>query len=233
MAMEIIQIIEDEPDHARLLDHALRQARYRTNVAHDGQMGLSDVMRLKPALILLDVMLPGMDGHEVCRQVRADPQTRAIPIVMITALASEDHRVAGLELGADDYITKPFSPREVVSRVRAVLRRGRLPANSKEVYLDGELTLEDSCFAVSVRGKRLQLSGPEWWLLRRLAEQAGKVVTREELILLLWGEDELIHQHELDRTIQTLKQKLEEEAGLAGPIVTVPGIGYLLVHLTE
>ncbi|MGH7251581.1 MAG: response regulator transcription factor, partial [Nitrospiraceae bacterium] len=227
MAMEIIQIIEDDPAHASLLDHVLRQARYRTNVAHDGQIGLSDVKRLNPALVLLDVMLPGMDGHEVCRQVRADPHTQNIPIVMITALASEDHRVAGLELGADDYITKPFSPREVVSRVRAVLRRGRLPANSKEVYLDGELTLEGSCFIVSVRGKRVQLSGPEWWLLRRLAEQAGKVVTREELILLLWGEDELIHQHELDRSVQTLKRKLEEGAGLGGTIVTVPGIGYL------
>jgi len=165
MAMEVIQIIEDEPDHARLLDHSLRQARYRTNVAYDGQIGLSDVKRLNPALVLLDVMLPGMDGHEVCRQLRKDPQTQNIPIVMITALASEDHRVSGLELGADDFITKPFSPHEVVSRVRAVLRRGRLPANSKEVYLDGELTLEDSRFGVSFRGKRVQLSGPEAKLL--------------------------------------------------------------------
>ncbi len=96
--MEIIQIIEDEPAHASLLDHTLRQARYRTNVARDGQMGLSDITRLNPALVLLDVMLPGMDGHEVCRRLREDPQTQNIPIVMITALASEDHRVAGLEL---------------------------------------------------------------------------------------------------------------------------------------
>lgn len=228
--MEIIQIIEDEPAHASLLDHTLRQARYRTNVAHDGQMGLSDVKRLNPALVLLDVMLPGMDGHEVCRQLRKDPQTQNIPIVMITALASEDHRVSGLELGADDYITKPFSPREVVSRVRAVLRRGRLPATSREVYLDGELILEGSCFIVSVRGKRILLSSPEWWLLRRLAEHAERVVTQEELILLLWGEDGLIHQHELDRSVQTLKRKLEKEAGLADTLVTVPGIGYLLTR---
>jgi DNA-binding response OmpR family regulator len=233
MAMEVIQIIEDDPTHASLLDHTLRQARYRTNVAHDGQIGLSDVKRLNPALVLLDVMLPGMDGHEVCRQLRKDSQTQNIPIVMITALASEDHRVSGLELGADDYITKPFSPREVVSRVRAVLRRGRLPATSREVYLDGELTLEGSCFIVSVRGKRVRLTDSEWRLLRRLAEQAGRVVPREELILLLWGDDGLIHQHELDRLVQRLKRKLEEEAGLGGTIVTVPGIGYQLAYLTE
>jgi len=231
--MDIIQIIEDDPDHASLLDRALREARYRTNVAHDGQIGLSDVKRLNPALVLLDVMLPGMDGHEVCRRLREDPQTQNIPIMMITALTSEDHRVTGLELGADDYITKPFSPREVISRVRAVLRRGRLPAASSEVYFDGDLELEGSGFIVSVRGKRVLLSGPEWWLLRRLAEQAGRVVTQEELILLLWGEDELIHQHELARSVQTLKRKLEGEAGLVGTIITVPGIGYLLARLTE
>ena len=130
-------------------------------------------------------------------------------------------------------MTKPFSPREVVSRVRAVLRRGRLPATSREVYLDGELTLEGSCFIVSVRGKRVLLSSPEWWLLRRLAEQAGRVVPREELIHLLWGEDELIHQHELDRSVQTLKRELEKGVDLGDRIITIPGIGYLLTHLTE
>ena len=230
--MEIIQIIEDEPAHANLLDRALRKARYRTNVAHDGQVGLSDVRRLNPALVLLDVMLPGMDGHEICRQLRADSWTQYIPIIMITALASEDHRVAGLELGADDYVTKPFSPREVISRVRAVLRRGRSPIPGWEVYLDGELVLEGHCFIVSVRGRRVQLSGPEWRLLRRLAERADRLVTREELIFLLWGEDGLIHPHELDRTIQTLTRKLQEETDLAGSILTVPGVGYRLVHPT-
>lgn len=99
MTLAIIQIIEDDPDHASLLDHALRKARYRTNVAHDGQAGLSDVKRLQPALVLLDVMLPGMDGHTLCRLLREDPHTQSIPIIMISALASEDHRLAGLELG--------------------------------------------------------------------------------------------------------------------------------------
>jgi DNA-binding response OmpR family regulator len=233
MAMEIIQIIEDEPDHARLLEHSLRQARYRTNVAYDGLVGLSDIRRLNPALVLLDVMLPGMDGHEVCRQLRKDLQTQNIPIVMITALASEDHRVSGLELGADDYITKPFSPREVVSRVRAVLRRGRLPGNSEEVYLDGELRLEDSRFGVSFRGTHVQLSGPEWWLLRCLAKQAGRVVTREELIALLWGEDGLIHEHDLERHVDAIRQKLEDDPSSPALISTVPGVGYMLSSLRQ
>lgn len=231
--MEIIQIIEDEPAHASLLDHTLRKARYRTNVALDGEIGLLDVKRLNPALVLLDVMLPGVDGYEICRRLREDPQTQTIPIILLTALGSEEHRVAGLELGADDYIIKPFSPREVVSRVRAVLRRARPLAEPQEECLDGDMVLEDSRFVVSFRGKRVQLSSPKWWILRRLASHVGQVVTREELTTLLWGEDGLIHQHELDRYVQLLKQKLESEAGDAGSIVTVPGIGYMLTRRRE
>lgn len=231
--MEIVQIIEDEPDHARLLEHSLRQARYRTNVAYDGLVGLSDIKRLNPAIVLLDVMLPGLDGHEVCRRLREDPQTQNIPIVMITALTSEEHRVAGLELGADDYITKPFSPREVVSRVKAVLRRGRRPATAREVYLDGELRLEDSRFGVFFRGTHVQLSGPEWWVLRCLAKQAGRVVTREELIALLWGEDGLIHEHDLERYIDAIRQKLEDDPTSPTLIITVPGAGYTLSSLRQ
>ena len=125
MSLEIVQIIEDEPLHARLLDHSLRQARYRTNVAVDGVTGLADVKRLSPAVILLDLMLPGISGHEVCRDIRSTPGIQQTPIIMITALGSEEDRVGGIEMGADDYITKPFSPREVVSRVGSLLRRSR------------------------------------------------------------------------------------------------------------
>jgi DNA-binding response OmpR family regulator len=226
MAIELIQIIEDDPHQANLLDQALRKARYRTNVAPEGQSGLHDARRLSPALILLDVMLPGLDGHQVCQRLREDPQTQNIPIIMVTALGSEDHRVAGLELGADDYIAKPFSPREVVSRVRAVLRRGRPQINPKPISYQEGLVLEDNCFVASFRGKRLTLSGPEWCILRRLTRSVGEVVTREELIALLWGEDGLIHEHELGRLIQTLKRKIEYEA--AEIIETLDGVGYRL-----
>ena len=224
--VELIQIIEDDPEHAALLDHALRKARYRTNVAHDGEVGLQDVRRLNPALILLDIMLPGIDGHKVCRRLREDIQTQAIPIIMLTALGSEDHRVAGLELGADDYIAKPFSPREVISRVNAVLRRARPQTGVKDLFYQGDLIVEDTCLVVTFRGTRLTLSGPEWEILRRLAESLGQVVAQEELITLLWGQDGLIHEHELARHVQALKQKLENQ--YAGLIGTVPGVGYRL-----
>lgn len=231
--MAIIQIIEDDPDHASLLDHTLRKARYRTNVAHDGQIGLNDVKRLQPDLVLLDVMLPGMDGHEVCRRLREDHQTQSIPIIMISALASEDHRVTGLELGADDYITKPFSPSEVVSRVRAVLRRTQSRAILKVAHRDGDLVLEENQFVVSFRGRRVMLSAPEWWILWLLARQAGQVVTREELIALLWGEDGLIHEHVLERHVEAIRQKIEDDPAHPAVILTVPGVGYQLTALVR
>jgi len=221
--MEIIQIIEDDADHALLLDRALRKACFRTNVAHDGQSGLNDVYRLQPALVVLDVMLPGMDGHEVCRRLRSNPATQTIPIIMVSALGREEHRLIGLDLGVDDYITKPFSPREVVARVRAVLRR-RHPGEEKEHYLGGELALKESRFVIAWRGKRIQLSECEWRILRFLAQRDGRMVMREEIIAFLWGEDGLVHEHELDRCIQALSQKLKNDGATSGGIVMTPDV---------
>lgn len=231
VAMEIIQIIEDDSAQAGLLDFALRKARFRTNVAHDGENGLRDVQRVIPSLVLLDVMLPAMDGHEVCRKLRSDPVTQAIPIIMISALGSEEHRLAGLDLGVDDYIPKPFSPREVVARVRAVLRRSRTREQSP-VYLGGALVLEESRFVVTYYGRRVHLSDREWRMLRLLAERAGQLVAKEEVISLLWGEDGLIHERELERDIQKLKQKLESDQNLCCTIRMIPNIGFQLTCLT-
>jgi len=233
MSLEIVQIIEDDVDQAFLLDLALRKARYRTNVAYDGAIGLEDARRLQPALVLLDLMLPGLDGHEVCRRLRKDPWTQSIPIIMVSALGSEDHRVAGLELGADDYIDKPFSPREVVSRVRAVLRRARLRAVLKEERLGAELVLEDSAFVVAFNGSRLQLSSPEWWILRRLAKQVGEMVTGEELMTLLWGECNPVREGQLDRYVQGLKRKIERHPGFPGAMVAARGVGYALKSFAQ
>lgn len=228
--MEIIQIIEDDPAQAGLLDFALRKARFRTNVAHDGKNGLRDVLRLAPSLVLLDVMLPEMDGHEVCRRLRSDPATQATPIIMISALGSEDQRLVGLELGVDDYIPKPFSPREVVARVRAVLRRGCVQ-EQRRVYLDGALMLEESRFVVIYRGKRIHLSNPEWRMLCFLAERAERLVAKEELQSFLWGEDGLIHERELERVMRELKQKLESGQESSRAIHIIPNIGYRLTSL--
>ena len=231
--MEIIQIVEDDPDQASLLDHVLRKARYRTNVAYSGEMAERDIRRLKPALVLLDVMLPGVDGYELCKRLRQDHETQTIPIIMITALGTAEHRVAGLELGADDYIVKPFSPQEMVSRVKAVLRRARLRGQSEESYMDGALILKENRFIVAYRGRTVPLSGPEWWILRCLADRPGQVVPREELISLLWGEDGLVHEHELYRHVRALRDKLEDDPVNPMFIVTIPNVGYRLAPLRQ
>jgi DNA-binding response OmpR family regulator len=228
MALEIVQIIEDEPAHAALLDDALRKARYRTHVTYDGRSGIDDAKRLQPALILLDMMLPGLEGHEVCRRLRDDPHTWTIPIIAVAALGSEEHRLTAFESGVDDYVTKPFSPREVVSRVKVVLGRCRSKPAEQESYLDGQLRLEGGFSIVSFRGRRLQLTDVEWSVLRRLAHKAGEVVTREELISRLWGEDGLIHEHELHRLIRSLDRCLSGTTRDWGAIIAVPGGGYVL-----
>ncbi len=226
--MGIIQIIEDEPDHARLLDLALRRARYRTNTAHDGRIGLADVQRLRPALVLLDVMLPEMDGHEICRRLKADPQTRAVPVIMMSALGTEDHRLKGFELGADDYVTKPFSSKEVVARVHAVLRRTRLPAVRPETYLNGMVRLEDGRFTVSLQGSHVELDDAEWRILRRLARQDRLIVDREDLMVAVWGEQDPVYDHELERLVLVLNQKLAGLPSAGWTVAALPGIGYRL-----
>jgi DNA-binding response OmpR family regulator len=226
VSLEIIQIIEDDPAQVGLLDHTLRKARYRTNVAFDGQTGLVDINRLKPALVLLDVMLPGMDGYEVCRRLRENPLTRHLPIILITALNGEEHRIAGLEYGADDYIAKPFSPREVVSRVRAVLRRTLPSAIGMQTYLCGNLTVLESHVVISLYGRHIDLSEAQWRVVSLLARQPGQVVTRDEIVSVLWGNDGLLHQHELDRLISALKWKLDQ--GGEETVVSMPSVGYLL-----
>jgi DNA-binding response OmpR family regulator len=227
MALEIIHIIEDEPDHARLLDLTLRKARYRTNVAMDGLIGLEDVRRLQPALVLLDVMLPEMDGYEVCRRIREDRRGHDIPIIMLSALGTEAHRVVGFSLGVDDYIVKPFSPKEVVARVAAVLRRGHKAVGQPEVYLDGEVVLEESRFIVSLRGRTIELSALGWRILQRLVRRNKEVVTWEELLMALWGDTDPQHQHELERQVLALADRLAQ-TGYDRTIAMIPGVGCTL-----
>jgi DNA-binding response OmpR family regulator len=231
MPAAIIQIIEDDLQHAQLLDHTLRRAGFRTNVANQGLAGLEDVRRLHPALVLLDIMLPELDGHEVCRRLRADPDTMTTPIIMLSALAGEDHRTEGLNLGADDYIPKPFSPQEVVSRVKAVLRRSQRLVDGRDVYLNGELQLEESRHRIAFRGKSIELSDPEWRILRTLAGQPGRTVMRKELIALLWGDDGLIHDQELERHIRALDRKLQSSSEGGSLVLMTPGFGYQLLSL--
>ena len=207
MSLEIVQIIEDEPLHAQLLDHSLRQARYRTNVAVDGVTGLADVKRLSPAVILLDLMLPGISGHDVCRAIRSTPGIQQTPIIMITALGSEEDRVGGIEMGADDYITKPFSPREVVSRVGSLLRRSRQWSFAIPPATDSPLSIEEHCLIVSLRGKQLIVSREEWSLLRFLVGKPGEIITVEELVSLVWEDNDCRVGPSLGQTRQGLENE--------------------------
>jgi DNA-binding response OmpR family regulator len=228
MSLEIVQIIEDEPLHARLLDHSLRQARYRTNVAGDGVTGLADVQRLRPSLVLLDLMLPRMSGREVCGHIRQDAATSQIPIIMVSALGSEEDRIAGIEMGADDYLRKPFSPREVISCVRTVLQRSRERMTLPSSDNDSVLASGDHRLIVSLGGKQLTVSQDEWKALRLLTTRADQIVTVEELVSLIWGNQEPSLDPQLDRLMRTLKIKVENSCG---SIEILAGTGYrLMMH---
>ncbi|WHZ21579.1 MAG: Two-component transcriptional response regulator, OmpR family [Nitrospira sp.] len=225
MGLEIIQIVEDDQSQARLLDQILRQASFRTNVAFDGPSGMQDVWRIKPALIVTDDNLPGITGREICRRLRQDPSTKHIPILVLSGYSSEERRAEALDGGADDFIVKPYGAAELIARVRALLRRSR---QGQDEDLAEDLVLADNLYVAVYRGKQMTLTTHEWKALRRLASTVGQVVPREELKTLLWGDDELLHDVELDHCLQQLNRKLGREGAMVGQVSSVSGGGYRL-----
>ena len=225
MARERILLIEDEPDIAEVLQYNLEKEGFAVELAHRGDSGLEALRRQAPDLILLDLMLPGVDGLELTRLLKRDPATCKLPIVMLTARGEEVDRIVGLELGADDYISKPFSPREVVLRVKAVLRR----LQHEEVAADrlevGGVQLDISGHQLRVRGKETPLTATEFRLLRLLMERGGRVQTRGQLLSDVWGYAEDIDSRTVDTHIRRLRRKLGSEADR---IETVIGVGYRL-----
>jgi DNA-binding response OmpR family regulator len=219
----LILIIEDEPDIAESLRYNLEREGWRVNWADTGETGLRLALdtRNPPALILLDLMLPGLNGADLCRRLRREPATRRTPIIMLTAKASESERVAGLELGADDYVTKPFSMREVVARVRAVLRR--VDETSAQRYEDDRLQVDFSDMRVTCEGANVRLTRKEFDLLATLAKRAGRVATRQQLLDEVWGYDYYGDTRTLDVHIRRLRQKL---GACDDAIETVIGVGY-------
>ena len=219
----IILVIDDEPDAVELIEFNLKDAGFEVITAVDGAEALKKARRVLPQLILLDVMLPEVDGLEVCKILRRDPNTAAIPIIMLTAKAGEIDRVLGLELGADDYITKPFSPRELVLRVKNMLRRGQAPEEKADQIRVGELFLDISRHLVTVRGRPVELTATEFKLITVLAQRRGRVQSREQLLRDVWGYDSLIDT----RTVDTHMRRLREKLGpLAKYLETVRGVGY-------
>ena len=186
--MSRILIVEDDKDIADLIGHTLQKAGHTTDQVSSGTMAVSRVKQAPPDLVLLDVMLPGMDGFHVCQSLRSDPTTAAIPIIMVTARGEESDRISGLELGADDYITKPFSPRELTARVAALLRRvQRPPTPPGERLVYGSLVIDLERHAVEVGGEEVKLTAKEFLLLQYLLEHRGRVLSRDLLLTDVWG----------------------------------------------
>jgi DNA-binding response OmpR family regulator len=222
-----ILVVDDEPDAVELIEFNLKAAGYEVVSAADGQEALKKARVSVPDLIVLDVMLPEVDGLEVCKILRRDPTTSAIPIIMLTAKAAEIDRVLGLELGADDYITKPFSPRELVLRIKNLLRHGRGEEEKKERYRIGDLLVDVPRHLVSVQGKRVELTATEFKLLTVLAQRRGRVQSREQLLQDVWEYDNLIDT----RTVDTHMRRLREKLGRAARYLdTVRGVGYRFVE---
>jgi two-component system, OmpR family, phosphate regulon response regulator PhoB len=223
--MARILIIEDEQDLADLVDYNLRAAGFEADTAGNGASGLAKARALEPALILLDMMLPDLAGSEVLRLLKNDPELRRIPVIIVSARGQETDRVQGLELGADDYVVKPFSVRELMLRVKAVLRRGDAEESPAALLSVGDIQLDTSRHQVRVQGQDVVLTALEFRLLRTLLERADRVQTREVLLSDVWGIQAEIHT----RTVDTHIKRLREKLGPAGDIIeTVRGVGYKL-----
>jgi len=226
---EKILVIEDDLYISELLSATLARERFTPIVAHDGGIGLSEARRLLPSLILLDIMLPTIDGWEVCRRLKAEEKTRAIPIIMVTARSEEEDRVAGLGIGADDYMTKPFSMRELVARIRALLRRKAGHAtNAAGLLRVGALEIDSDRHITTMNGTPVHLTMLEFAILQRLAQEPGRVFTRDELLTFLWGADCYVQEHNLDVHIYSIRKKLGDDPDHPRYIHTVRGIGFKL-----
>jgi two-component system, OmpR family, alkaline phosphatase synthesis response regulator PhoP len=224
----IILVVEDEKDIRELVRFHLEQEGYAVREAETGESGLTVIAAERPALVILDLMLPGIDGLEVCRRLRGAEATRTLPVIMLTAKAAELDRVLGLEFGADDYVTKPFSPRELVARVRAVLRRthGEDVPMPHEVFERGRLRLDFDTYEVFLDGQPLTLSLREFELLKFFVRHPNRVYDRLQLLDLVWGPDMHVEPRTVDVHVRRLRKRIERDDAAPELILTVRGVGY-------
>jgi len=222
-----VLVVDDEPEAVELVEFNLRQGGFDVAVAADGAEALKKARGLMPSLIVLDLMLPEVDGLEVCKMLRRDSATAKVPIIMLTAKAAEIDRILGLEFGADDYITKPFSPRELVLRVKRILQRGQASDQEQERLKFGELVIDGPRHLVTWRGKKVDLTATEFKLLMLLAQRRGRVQSRDQLLRDVWD-----YQSAIDtRTVDTHMRRLREKLGPASKFLdTVRGVGYRFVE---
>ncbi len=226
--MAKILIVDDEQDIADLISYNLEKEGYATIKAYDGGDVLKTVKTQKPDLVILDLMLPHMNGLDICRAIRANPETVHLPIIMLTAKADEVDKIIGLEIGADDYMTKPFSVKELIARVRTVLRRiqeGKKPAAKETFEFDGLAINYVSC-SVTVEGRPVTLSPTELKLLFFLSRNPGRVYSRDQILDHVWGDDTFITDRAVDVHIRRLRSQIEKDMDHPHYILTVRGFGY-------
>ncbi len=221
-----IVIIEDEKDIVDLVRYNFRKEGFDIESFSSGKDGLEYVRKNPVDLVLLDIMLPDLDGIEICKRVRADERLKTLPIIFLTAKGEEIDRVVGLELGADDYVVKPFSPRELVARAKAVLRRQEAALGKDEVIETAGLRLDMQTREVTVQGRPIQLSALEFRLLHFLASQPRRVFSREQLLDNVWGRDRFVTPRTVDVHIRRLREKIERQEGSPQYVQTVRGSGY-------
>ncbi len=223
MSKGMILVIDDEEDLIELVRYNLNKEGFEVAGASDGESGLVQAKRNKPDVVIIDLMLPGIDGLEVCRALRAGSETSHIPLIMLTAKGSESDRIVGLELGADDYITKPFSPRELTARIKALLRRTRGFRQNRSLIRRGEISIDLNSHEVSCQGSAVELTATEYRLLQFMASHPGHVFSRNAIIENVLGRDVAV----LDRTIDVHIMSLRRKLGICGQwIETIRGFGY-------
>jgi len=221
-----VLIVDDERDLVSLLDFNLRQAGLETTLAYSGEQALAAARRRVPDLVLLDLMLPDLSGTDVCRQLKSDPRTKSVPVIMLTAKGEELDRVVGFELGADDYVVKPFSMRELMLRVKAVLRRAAQPAGDRPRSEIGSVRLDVDSHRCFIGGGEVELTPLEFRLLATLMSRVGRVQSRERLLTDVWEMSSELETRTVDTHVKRLREKMGEARDL---LETVRGVGYRLV----
>ena len=225
--MKRILIVEDDEDIVKIIRTTLVREGFEVAATHDGASGMAEVRRLRPDLLILDLVLPKLPGLEVCKAIRADHGLRRLPILILTARRDEADRVVGLELGADDYVTKPFSARELLARVKALLRRAEPPEETEEPIEVGALRLDPASRRAALKGRPLALTKQEFDLLYFLARRPGKIFSRQQLLDEVWGESHFVTPRNVDAYIRRLRRKIELDPVTSAYLKTVRGVGYM------
>src|SRR5579872_968130 len=225
--MKRVLLIEDDRDIVELVRYNLEREGFQVAAATDGATGLVQVRKSPPDMLLLDLMLPKLSGLEICRDIRRDQALNRLPILMLTARGEEADRVVGLEMGADDYVTKPFSPRELLARVKALLRRAEPPADSPRIIEIGKLAIDPASYRVTHDNKPVTLSTLEFRLIYYLAARPNRVFTRDQLLDAVWGTDRFVTPRSVDVYVRRLREKIEADPENPIHLKTVRGAGYL------